>query len=98
MADGKRDVLHASQLLAFARATSERRASVDGMQEATQAHVAALPRDATFGDMLQAIVKHRMHRVYIVDEERRPVAVVTLTDLMFAMAGERPPGRPADGL
>jgi CBS domain-containing protein len=44
--------------------------------------------------MLALTQRRRMHRVFLVDGERRPVAVATLTDLMYAMAGEAPTGRP----
>jgi signal-transduction protein with cAMP-binding, CBS, and nucleotidyltransferase domain len=55
--------------------------------------VAYLTASATFEEMLDMIVEQRVHRVYIVDAERRPIAIATLTDLLYAIAGETPSGR-----
>lgn len=56
--------------------------------------LAYLKSDATFEDMLDLVVSQHVHRVYVVDEESRPIAVATLTDVLYAMAGEAPTGRP----
>ena len=55
---------------------------------------AYLPESATFEEMLDLVVSQSAHRAYLVDEESKPVAVATLTDLLYAMAGERATGRP----
>jgi CBS domain-containing protein len=44
--------------------------------------------------MLNLVVDQRVHRAYVVNDDLRPVAVATLTDLLYAMAGEAPTGRP----
>jgi signal-transduction protein with cAMP-binding, CBS, and nucleotidyltransferase domain len=37
---------------------------------------------ATLVEVLDKIVSHRIHRVYIVDEQEKPVGVVTCTDVL----------------
>jgi CBS domain-containing protein len=49
---------------------------------------------ATLADYLELVVSRKTHRAYFVDGAVRPVAVATLTDLLHAIAGERPPHRP----
>lgn len=56
--------------------------------------MAFLREDATFGALLDALVRTRVHRTYIVDADDRPIAVVTLTDILHAIAGEPNPERP----
>ena len=91
--DSSQHLARPSQLLAFARASVERRGSADSQRTGAPATAAALSTQATFEDFLDAVVGSRVHRVYIVDGEQKPVAVATLTDLMFAMAQEVPPAR-----
>lgn len=38
--------------------------------------------DSTLSDAIAALVRHRLHRVYVVDDEERPVGVVTATDAL----------------
>ena len=80
-----------SALLSFVRDAKQSRATRDFDSEPQAAY---LTKDATFEDMLSLTQRLRVHRVFIVDGARRPVAVATLTDLMYAMAGEAPTGRP----
>ncbi|KAJ1955404.1 hypothetical protein IWQ62_005540 [Dispira parvispora] len=39
-------------------------------------------RDGTLGYVIEQVCNHKIHRVWVVDDERRPVAVVTLTDII----------------
>lgn len=55
---------------------------------------AYLGRDGTVGDMLDLIIRRKVHRVYVVAEDGKPVATATLTDLIYSIAGEQPTGRP----
>jgi signal-transduction protein with cAMP-binding, CBS, and nucleotidyltransferase domain len=41
-----------------------------------------LPVQATLLEVLEKIVKHRLHRVYVVDAQEKPVGVVTCTDVL----------------
>jgi predicted transcriptional regulator len=47
-----------------------------------------LQEDATFGDLLEKLCERKVHRLYTVDSECRPVGVTTLTDILFAISGE----------
>ena len=79
-----------SQVLEFTRAARASRHSADSVPEMPK----HLTEAATFEDMLDLTVQRRAHRVFVVDAQQQPVAIATLTDLMYAMAGEEPTGRP----
>lgn len=55
---------------------------------------AYLTREGTLEDMLDLINRRKVHRVYIVAEDGKPLATATLTDLLYSIAGEQPTGRP----
>jgi len=48
--------------------------------------VVSVTADNTLRDVLMLIRKHRVHRVYVVDENNRPYAWIGVTDLMKGMA------------
>lgn len=39
----------------------------------------------TFKDVTERIVSHRIHRVYVIDEQEKPCGVVTCTDVLRAV-------------
>jgi CBS-domain-containing membrane protein len=41
--------------------------------------------DATLADVLSRLASSRIHRIYIVNENSKPIRVVTLSDLLAAM-------------
>ncbi|GBF94964.1 hypothetical protein Rsub_07465 [Raphidocelis subcapitata] len=41
--------------------------------------------NATFADVVERIVSHRIHRVYVIDDEERPVGCATCTDVLRAV-------------
>jgi len=51
----------------------------------TRREPVVLTPDHTLNDCIQAMVNKRVHRVYAVDEEKRPISVVSLTDLMSVL-------------
>ena len=55
---------------------------------------AYLGREGTVEDMLDVIIRRKVHRVYVVAEDGKPLATATLTDLIYSIAGEQPTGRP----
>jgi CBS-domain-containing membrane protein len=42
--------------------------------------------EATFGEVIKMLADCRVHRVYVVDEQRRPVNVITLTSIMNVLS------------
>eukprot|EP00877_Chromochloris_zofingiensis_P010625 jgi/Chrzof1/5816/Cz16g16260.t1 len=42
-------------------------------------------KDMTFKDVTERIVSHRIHRVYVIDEQEKPCGVVTCTDVLRAV-------------
>eukprot|EP00882_Tetradesmus_deserticola_P002977 GHRQ01003161.1.p1 GENE.GHRQ01003161.1~~GHRQ01003161.1.p1 ORF type:complete len:423 (+),score=182.98 GHRQ01003161.1:682-1950(+) len=42
---------------------------------------------ATMVDIVDKIVRHRIHRVYVIDDQERPVGVVTCTDVVRLIIG-----------
>ena len=67
----------------FARAASRRRATLGG---AVGQDIAAASPGDTLAAALATLVARRLHRLYVVDADRRPVGVVTLTDVLKAVA------------
>lgn len=67
----------------FARAAARRRATLGG--SVGQALAAASPSD-TFASVLALLVGRRLHRLYVVDVDGKPIGVVTLTDVLKAVA------------
>lgn len=55
---------------------------------------AYLSQEGTIEDMLNLIIRRKVHRVYIVAGDGKPLATATLTDLLYSIAGEQPTGRP----
>lgn len=41
-----------------------------------------LTPSATFGKLLETMAGQGLHRIYIVDEDGKPVSIVTLTDVL----------------
>jgi CBS domain-containing protein len=39
-------------------------------------------RRDTLGELLEKLVTHRLHRLYVVDFDTRPVGIITLTDIL----------------
>jgi CBS domain-containing protein len=56
-------------------------------EEVGQTLVVAPPA-ATFLQVLELIVCHRVHRVYIMDQGEKPVGVVTCTDVLKVVTRE----------
>jgi len=67
----------------FARAAARRRSALGG---AVGQEIAAAAPDDALATMLARLVSRRLHRLYIVDGDRKPVGVVTLTDVLRAVA------------
>lgn len=42
-------------------------------------------RGSTLGEVINMLVKHRIHRVYVVDDEEKPIGIVTHTDILRAV-------------
>lgn len=57
--------------------------------EGTDFHsaVTCMP-SCTFGELLNLMVSHRVHRVYVVDNNHRPVGLVTATDVLRVITVE----------
>ncbi len=36
----------------------------------------------TLEQVLQQLVEHHIHRVYVVDDDRKPIGIVSLTDVL----------------
>jgi len=43
-------------------------------------------RNVTVGEVVQKLLKHRIHRLYITDAHDKPVGVISMTDIIFAIA------------
>jgi CBS domain-containing protein len=41
-----------------------------------------LPPTASFGELLDAFVANRAHRVHVVDDDFKPISIITLTDVL----------------
>ncbi len=67
----------------FARAAARRRATLGG---AVGQELAAAVATDTLAAVLARLVGRRLHRLYVVDADRRPVGVVTLTDVLRLVA------------
>lgn len=67
----------------FARAAGRRRSGLGG---AVGQEIAAAAPDDTLSAVLARLVARRLHRLYVVDADRKPVGVVTLTDVLRAVA------------
>ena len=48
----------------------------------TGPYLVTVTSDTTFGDLLHVIVAQRVHRVYVVSDDKTPIGVVTLTDVL----------------
>jgi CBS domain-containing protein len=56
--------------------------------------LAYLTQDGTLEEMLELVIERKVHRAYIIDGEGKPLAIATLTDLLYSFAGEQAEGRP----
>lgn len=54
-------------------------------EEVGQALILVAPSE-TFGSLIVKFATNRVHRVYIVDEDEKPVGIVTLTDVLIKVA------------
>jgi len=61
--------------------------------------VIAVGEDATFEDALKRLVHNKIHRIYIVDKQKHPVGVCTLTDVLelVSIECEQQEGKAKDG-
>lgn len=41
--------------------------------------------DASLKDIMAIVLKQHVHRVWIIDEQKKPIGVVTLTDIIHAI-------------
>jgi CBS domain-containing protein len=55
------------------------RASLHG---GTLPPVGTVTPGTTFGELLDLLVSHKLHRAYVVDEEGKPTSIITLTDVL----------------
>jgi len=39
-------------------------------------------------EVLQLLVKHRLHRLYVVDQDTAPIGLITLTDVLRRLCSE----------
>ena len=44
-----------------------------------------VPVGATLGELLNIISETRVHRVYVIDKNFKPVGIITLTDVLAAL-------------
>lgn len=54
--------------------------------EALAGEIVACKEDAAFGDVLDLVVSHKVHRVWIINGVGAPIGVVSLSDLLEAVA------------
>lgn len=54
--------------------------------DATITKPVVVTQDSTLRDVLNILTKTRVHRLYVVDNHKRPLGIVTLTDLMETFA------------
>ncbi|GBF90312.1 hypothetical protein Rsub_02418 [Raphidocelis subcapitata] len=66
-----------------------------GSEALAPVHLVSCGPDAPLAAALALLSSARAHRLYVTDDHRRPAAVVTLTDLLRALIGWRPPRRAA---
>ena len=69
----------------------QRRASEAAHGHETGQELTVLDEASTFGDLLDRLVLRKVHRLYLVDAEMRPIGVTTLTDVLYCIAGEQHP-------
>jgi 5'-AMP-activated protein kinase regulatory gamma subunit len=44
--------------------------------------------DTTFAEVLQLLTQHRLHRLYVVDQDTAPIGLITLTDVLRRLCNE----------
>lgn len=55
--------------------------------------VVTVKGETPFGIVLLKLIAMRVHRLWVVDEEDKPIGVITLTDIMHALISQKQPDR-----
>eukprot|EP00298_Acanthocystis_sp_HF-20_P030640 c9880_g1_i1.p1 GENE.c9880_g1_i1~~c9880_g1_i1.p1 ORF type:complete len:294 (+),score=128.60 c9880_g1_i1:79-960(+) len=79
--------LVASKLQMFSSAAEAESRLSAPVSQYTTSEAVVIETSEKFGDILTKIIQSRSHRAFLVDEERRPTAVFTLSDIMAVLCG-----------